>query len=134
MSKWFSKQLGDGLVAYTPSTEIEEAFGPLYAAAGNPAEMAVFTRYDCAFSACKLVLPPDLPWRCVLRWRCTFARFGSCGELGNASRLERRSGQATQSGFATVPEGLRALTFADYPRRCCKSSCSQSLDMNTKAT
>ena len=58
MSKWFSKQLGDGLVAYTPSTEIEEAFGPLYAAAGNPAEMAVFTRYDCAFSACKLVLPP----------------------------------------------------------------------------
>lgn len=46
MSTWFSKQLGDGIVAHTPSTEIEEAFRPLFAAAGNPAEMAVFTRYD----------------------------------------------------------------------------------------
>ena len=46
MSTWFSKQLGDGIVAQMPSTEIEEAFQPLFAAAGNPADMAVFTRYD----------------------------------------------------------------------------------------
>lgn len=46
MSTWFSKQLGDGIVAHTPSTEIAEAFQPLYAAAGSPGDMAVFTRYD----------------------------------------------------------------------------------------
>jgi hypothetical protein len=46
MSTWFSKQLGDGIVAHTPSTEIAEAFRPLFAAAGRPADMAIFTRYD----------------------------------------------------------------------------------------
>ena len=46
MTRWYSKTLGDGMTAYEPSDEIEQAFLPLYEAAGKPAEMAVFTRYD----------------------------------------------------------------------------------------
>ena len=46
MGNWFSKTLGDGMTAYEPADEIENAFQPLFSAAGNPAEMAVFTRYD----------------------------------------------------------------------------------------
>ncbi len=46
MHTWFRKALGDGLTAYEPSAEIEQAFVPLYEAAGRPADMAVFTRYE----------------------------------------------------------------------------------------
>jgi hypothetical protein len=43
---WFWKNLGDGVTACEPSADIEAAFHPLFAAAGNPADMAVFTRYE----------------------------------------------------------------------------------------
>jgi len=46
MGDWYSKVLGDGMVAHLPSAQIEEAFRKLFTASGNPADMAVFTRYD----------------------------------------------------------------------------------------
>jgi hypothetical protein len=46
MSRWFSKELGDAIAAYTPSNQIKEAFLPLFTASGNPLEMAVFIRND----------------------------------------------------------------------------------------
>jgi len=46
MGSWYSKVLGDGMVAHLPSGQIEEAFRKLFTASGNPADMAVFTRYD----------------------------------------------------------------------------------------
>ena len=46
MTTWFSKILGDGMTAAGPSDEIEKAFAPLHVAAGRPADMAVFTRFD----------------------------------------------------------------------------------------
>lgn len=46
MTTWYSKDLGDGIEANAPSTQIQEAFIPLFAAAGNPVDMAVFSRYD----------------------------------------------------------------------------------------
>ncbi len=44
MESWYSISLGDGMIAPTPSAEIEEAFLPAFTAAGKPTEMAVFTR------------------------------------------------------------------------------------------
>ena len=46
MTAWYSKSLGDGIVSTLPSAQIEKAFLKLAAASGNPADMAVFTRYD----------------------------------------------------------------------------------------
>jgi|SRR5579859_730701 len=46
MGTWFSKILGDGMTAYEPSDEIENAFAPLFRTAGQPADMAVFIRYE----------------------------------------------------------------------------------------
>jgi hypothetical protein len=46
MATWYSKALGDGIVSTLPSVQIEKAFLELSAASGNPADMAVFTRYD----------------------------------------------------------------------------------------
>ncbi len=46
MRTWFSKELGDGMMAYEPSAQIEEIFLPLFAGAGNPIDMAVFTRHN----------------------------------------------------------------------------------------
>ena len=46
METWYSKDVGDGLTAYEPCGEIEVAFAPVFAAAGKPADMAVFIRYD----------------------------------------------------------------------------------------
>lgn len=46
MNQWYSKELGDGVEAYAPSHKIQEAFFPLFSAAGNPIDMAVFSRYD----------------------------------------------------------------------------------------
>lgn len=45
---WYSKDLGDGMMASIPSAEIEEAFTAAFHAAGNPPAMAVFTRADSA--------------------------------------------------------------------------------------
>lgn len=44
MDTWYSKALGDGMMAATPSAEIEEVFLRLFDAAGKPLNMAVFTR------------------------------------------------------------------------------------------
>ena len=41
---WYSLSLGDGIVAGLPTSEIESAFLRSFSAAGNPPEMAVFTR------------------------------------------------------------------------------------------
>jgi hypothetical protein len=44
MKSWYRVSLGDGMMAPVPTAEIEEAFGPFFAASGKPPEMAVFTR------------------------------------------------------------------------------------------
>jgi hypothetical protein len=44
MDNWFSLSLGDGMMAGSPSAEIEDAFARAFAQAGEPATMAVFTR------------------------------------------------------------------------------------------
>ena len=44
MDTWYSKELGDGMMAATPSDEIEKAFIGVFNAAGKPLNMAVFTR------------------------------------------------------------------------------------------
>jgi hypothetical protein len=46
MTTWFYKNLGDAMMAGQPSDEIREAFLLLFDAAGNPEDMAVFTRSD----------------------------------------------------------------------------------------
>ena len=44
MNLWYCISLGDGMIASLPSAEIQEAFLQAFSAAGNPPEMAVFTR------------------------------------------------------------------------------------------
>lgn len=44
MDHWYSVSLGDGVTAGGPSSEIEERFLSAFTAAGNPPDMAVFTR------------------------------------------------------------------------------------------
>lgn len=46
MTQWYSKNLGDGVDAIAPSNQIQQAFLPVFAAAGQPTDMAVFSRYD----------------------------------------------------------------------------------------
>lgn len=46
MHTWFAKQLGDGVLAYAPKAQIQDLFPALFAAAGRPAAMAVFTRHE----------------------------------------------------------------------------------------
>lgn len=46
MQTWFSQQLGDGVWAYGPKEEIRAQFAPLFNAAGQPPDMAVFTRHE----------------------------------------------------------------------------------------
>jgi hypothetical protein len=46
MEPWYSVSLGDGMMAVTPSAEIEKLFLQSFTAAGSPPDMAVFTRYD----------------------------------------------------------------------------------------
>lgn len=46
MQTWFSQPLGDGVWAFAPQQQICEQFAPLFAAAGRPVEMAVFTRHE----------------------------------------------------------------------------------------
>ena len=43
---WYSKELGNGMAAQEPSNKIMEEFLLLFAAKGNPVEMAVFSHYD----------------------------------------------------------------------------------------
>src|SRR5688500_20397590 len=46
METWYSKELGDAIMASMPSDEIEAAFQQLFVAAGKPLNMAVFTRQE----------------------------------------------------------------------------------------
>ena len=43
---WFSKNLGDGVWAYSVMDQVKDTFGPLFVLAGAPLDMAVFTRYE----------------------------------------------------------------------------------------
>jgi hypothetical protein len=44
MRPWYSLHVGDGIMGGMPLAEIEDAFARSFAAAGKPADMAVFTR------------------------------------------------------------------------------------------
>ncbi len=44
MNNWYSLSLGDGMMAGTPSDEIEKFFHQQFMTAGGPKDMAVFTR------------------------------------------------------------------------------------------
>ena len=44
MKPWYSASLGDGMTSAMPAAEIEDVFARRFAAAGRPADMAVFTR------------------------------------------------------------------------------------------
>ena len=46
METWYSKELGDAIMASMPSDEIEAAFQQLFVAAGKPLNMAVFTKQE----------------------------------------------------------------------------------------
>jgi len=46
MDNWYSVSLGDGIMAATPSAEIEERFQHSFTGKGNPPDMAVFTRLE----------------------------------------------------------------------------------------
>lgn len=46
MNTWYSKELGDGIMAAEPSDEIVQAFQARFQAAGKPADMAIFTRLE----------------------------------------------------------------------------------------
>jgi hypothetical protein len=43
---WFSKSLGDGMLAHEPQCELEELFQSMYVKAGSPKGMAVFVRHE----------------------------------------------------------------------------------------
>ncbi len=46
MRVWFSKNLGDGILACEPLDRLEELFLSVYAKADNPEEMAAFIRHE----------------------------------------------------------------------------------------
>ena len=46
MNTWYTKGLGDGITAATPSEEIRDAFLRSFQAADKPLGMAIFTRLE----------------------------------------------------------------------------------------
>jgi len=46
MNTWYTKALGDGIMASIPAEEIRQAFERAFQAGGAPPEMAVFTRLE----------------------------------------------------------------------------------------
>ena len=44
METWYSLSLGDGMTSGTIAAEIEDSFARMFASAGSPRDMAVFTR------------------------------------------------------------------------------------------
>lgn len=46
MNTWYLKNLGDGILAAVPLSEIAALFQVEYAKAGSPQEMAIFTRQE----------------------------------------------------------------------------------------
>ncbi len=45
MTHWYSKSLGDGMMAYEPIADIEALFAPGFGEAGKPDDMAVFSQH-----------------------------------------------------------------------------------------
>ncbi len=58
MDTWHSKTLGDGKAAFAPSRRIQEMFLPMFAACGQPSDMAVFTRHDLEVNAVTAYFSP----------------------------------------------------------------------------
>lgn len=56
MSIWHSKPLGDAISASIYTAEIEQIFQPIFAAAGCPSAMAVFTRQEPGVIHCKVTV------------------------------------------------------------------------------
>ena len=46
MAHWYSKDLGDGFDAFTPTRQIQKTFTTAFEKSGRPNDMAVFSRYD----------------------------------------------------------------------------------------
>lgn len=46
MMTWYSKSIGDKLAALAPTNHAQELFWAAYAAAGSPADMAIFSQHD----------------------------------------------------------------------------------------
>ena len=46
MHSWYSKNLGDGILAQEPLRHIEQRFLSAYTDAGTPEDMALFIRHD----------------------------------------------------------------------------------------
>ena len=46
MNTWHSKDVGDGIEAYAPSSKLHEAFFIMAKAGGVPTNIGVFSRYD----------------------------------------------------------------------------------------
>ena len=46
MDTWYSVDLGDGVAAYQPSSEMQQKFFLILATAGAPHDMALFSKYD----------------------------------------------------------------------------------------
>lgn len=45
-TRWYSCNLGDGLLAWEPLQRIENAFEQLYQKSGEPEQLAIFKRHD----------------------------------------------------------------------------------------
>jgi hypothetical protein len=46
MDTWYTKELGDGIMATMPSEEVKQVFQRSFHAGGDPLDMAVFTRLE----------------------------------------------------------------------------------------
>lgn len=58
MTQWYSKDLGDRVAAFAPSQQIQQAFLSLFAAAGQPTDMAIFARFDKSKNEETYFFPP----------------------------------------------------------------------------
>ena len=57
MSSWFSLPLGDAVTAVVPGAKLEDEARKMFAALGEPADFAVFSRLDTAASLhCEVTL------------------------------------------------------------------------------
>ena len=59
MSTWYSKELGDGVAAFGPSSKIQEAFFQLAKAGANVEDIAVFSRYDLETNVVTVYFTPS---------------------------------------------------------------------------
>jgi hypothetical protein len=58
VSTWFSKEMGNAMYAEAPQYDIQKAFLPLFVAAGQPDDMAVFSVFDVHSSCVTLYFSP----------------------------------------------------------------------------